>query len=132
MEPVISHKLFQMPIIRRFPGLKSFLVDDFLNENLRTLALRVVTELTEHDLHSEFGIKVACDKPLGSKTYKLNIERPAVLRQFFGLRAKDEVFCYGDGVGSTTVGTHPLYAFGQTESNKMVPKRYFKNIPIPS
>lgn len=109
MEPVISHKLFQMPIIRRFPGLKSFLVDDFLNENLRTLALRVVTELTEHDLHSEFGIKVACDKPLGSKTYKLNIERPAVLRQFFGLRAKDEVFCYGDGVGSTTVGTHPHY-----------------------
>lgn len=103
-----------MAILSRFPGQKSFLVDDFLDENLRTMMIRVVTDLAEND-----GIKLAHDKPLGSKSYKYNIERPAVLRQFFGLRSKDEVFCYGDGVGSTTVGTHPDYRHTREMTNEM-------------
>lgn len=109
------------------PALKSFLIHNFLGNNkiLMAMAFLIPTKLILRGLDMMDGIQMSVDKPLFCQARTLNLERPAVLRQYFGLdhvddsTTSDDVFafveeenvvwrsCYGVGSGSRTVGIYP-------------------------
>ena len=97
MSKVISHE-----------DKKSYLIENALSEECSSIAGFILRGLVFHELHSESGIRIALDKPLGCRQYSSNLERPAVLRQYFGETLPSGCrYSYGNGTGSTTVGTHP-------------------------
>lgn len=57
--------------------------------------------------HDE-GIALSADKPMNNHIM-VNVQRPAVLRQYFGVinDSGDMISAYALGTGSTTVGTSP-------------------------
>ena len=104
------------------PGLKSFLIPDFLGSNhlLIAMAFLAPTSLVLRGVDTFDGVQPSVDKPSFCQTRALNFERPAVLRQYFGVNLEDamslppprregEVWrkVYGLGSGSQTVGIHP-------------------------
>ena len=98
------------PRLRTFFQQKSFLVQNVLTPKEMQAANIVVKTLTMNKMNSKDGLRMSFDKPLGSTRYMSNFERPAVLRQYFGLKAGPElVYAYGSGSGAKTVGTHPDY-----------------------
>ena len=75
----------------------------------------IIDRLICSRLNSKNGIKLSFDKPL-SNPLRLNITRPAVLRQYFGKVVESSViednksmrYTYGSGSGASSVGMHPL------------------------
>lgn len=109
---------------RHHPALKSFLVRDFLGEDrfLIAAACLVPTSLVLGGLDAFDGVQLSVDKPSFCQVRSLNLERPAVLRQYFGLDVdeddattttrdgREDVVrrsCYGVGSGACSVGIHP-------------------------
>ena len=70
-------------------GRRSFLIQNALSPDKSRIAASIPHQLVFSEIHSADGIKVCLDKPLGSKKYKPNLSRPAVVRQFFGDRKQD-------------------------------------------
>ena len=104
---------------------KSFLIQNALAHDMSRVAVSIPHQLVFAELNSDDGIKVSLDKPLGCQEYKPNLNRPAVLRQFFGERKQDgSRSCYGNGSGSLSVGTHPdhLQTRDMTRDMKIISK----------
>ena len=114
---------------RHRPALKSFLVLNFLNNDrlLIAMAFLIPNALIMEGLDTLEGIRPSVDRPSCSNARLLNLERPAVLRQYFGMDLEDATpndlplperegvvwrSCYGVGSGSGTVGIHPRYVVG--------------------
>jgi hypothetical protein len=99
---------------------KSFRIENFLPQPLLSVASSISHNLVVNDLDSIDGVKISFDKPIGCPDYMLNLCRPAVLRQHFGARTdNNEVYCYGNGTGSKTVGTHPAYLITREMTSEM-------------
>mmetsp|Transcript_16265 Transcript_16265/g.29502 ORF Transcript_16265/g.29502 Transcript_16265/m.29502 type:complete len:469 (-) Transcript_16265:76-1482(-) len=107
------------------PALKSFLIHNFLTNNklLTAMAFLIPTTLIHRGLETFEGIQLSVDKPSFCQVRSMNLERPAVLRQYFGVdvdttpdlpapEREDVVWrsCYGVGSGSRSVGIHPRYS----------------------
>lgn len=108
--------------------LKSFLIHNFLiNKSLlMAMAFLIPTTLILRGIDTIDGIQISVDKPTMCQSRLVNLERPAVLRQYFGLdldhadgpdhlpplEREDLVWrsCYGAGSGARTVGVHPIYS----------------------
>jgi hypothetical protein len=109
------------PRLKTFLHQNSFLVEHVLTPNEKQVAHNVVSNLIMSEINSIDGLRISFDKPLGSKCYMCNFERPAVLRQYFGLKAGHEEVCaYGSGTGAKTVGTHPSFDCTREMSQDMV------------
>ena len=72
----------------------------------------IIDHLVCSPINSRSGIKLSLDKPLNNDV-DLNILRPAVLRQYFGMEieecmSKGQRYTYGSGSGSSSVGMDPL------------------------
>ena len=72
----------------------------------------IIDQLVCSPINSRSGIKLSLDKPLNNDV-DLNILRPAVLRQYFGIEIqecmdKGKRYSYGSGSGSSSVGMDPL------------------------
>ena len=104
----------------RHDALSSVLIPHFLQRNqlLTATALVVPSSLIFRGLDSLDGIQLSVDKPSYCGVRSLNLERPAVLRQYFGMDATSQLpvptseeavwrSCYGMGSGSKSVGSHP-------------------------
>lgn len=90
------------------PDKSSFIIENALTKESCSIAGDIIGSLVLHDLNSENGIRLSLDKPLGCNHYLSNLERPAVLRQYFGRTLPNKTrYSYGNGTGSKTVGTHP-------------------------
>jgi len=109
-------------IEKRHPQLKSFIIHNFLGSNqlLLAMAFLIPTNLIFRGLDTMDGIQLSVDKPSFAKARSLNLERPAVLRQYFGIDldtspdlpatgGEDAVWrsCYGVGSGVGSIGIHP-------------------------
>lgn len=94
-----------MASMTTFKSLKSFYIQSYLSQELCNVAISILESLVLEELNSKKGIQISLDKPLGCKKTMTNMERPAVLRQYYGLTISKGVrFCYGNGTGSKTVG----------------------------
>lgn len=100
-------------IIRQYLDQRSFTVSNILPRSLKQTAAMIPLQLINSPIGSADGLQMTYDKPLGCKKFMCNLQRPAVLRQHFGLRVQKEdknvLFSYGSGSGSITVGTHPSF-----------------------
>ena len=96
-----------MPIFKKSLSQESFIVEDVFSLNVQKLAYSIINTIISNSLDSQDGICISFDRPLGSKTYLCNFDRPAVLRQHYSSLVNNNLFCYGTGSGSTSVGTHP-------------------------
>lgn len=105
-----------------YPTLKSFLIPNFLGSNqmLIAMAFLVPTSLILRGVDTLDGVKVSVDKPSYCQSRSLNLERPAVLRQYFGKDSDDSRSLssatregavlrkvYGSESGAQSVGIHP-------------------------
>ena len=91
---------------------KSYLIENALSEECSGIAGYILRGLVFDELNSESGIRISLDKPLGCSQYSSNLERPAVLRQYFGeTLPSGSRYSYGNGTGSINVGTHPKHRF---------------------
>ena len=75
-------------------------------------------------INSPLGIKLSLDKPLNNDV-SLNIFRPAVLRQYYGLEIgtynnKFQRYTYGCGSGMTSVGMDPHNFVTRALNHKMI------------
>ena len=91
------------------------LVIQFPNHTTLSNASRhIIDKLICSPLNSINGIRLSLDTPLNNPPM-LNILRPVVLRQYYGLNVKDvstqnnsvERYTYGSGTGTSTVGINP-------------------------
>ena len=81
------------------------------NTLLHDLSRKIIDELVRCPINSKHGIKLSLDKPLNNDI-DLNILRPAVLRQYYGMDIEEEVdkvkrYTYGSGSGTSSVGMDP-------------------------
>jgi len=109
--------------IKQFIDQQSFLLTKTISPDVYLTASRIVMQMVNPPLNTEYGLMVSYDKPLGCKRHITNFQRPAVLRQHFGKRNQeknDHIFCYGSGSGSSTVGTHPAYSITREMTPDMV------------
>ena len=72
----------------------------------------IIDHLICSPVNSRTGIKLSLDKPLNNDV-DLNILRPAVLRQYFGMDIEEQMYkvkryTYGSGSGSSSVGMDSL------------------------
>lgn len=100
--------------------MTSFQIHDFCNKKLLRAAIDMVSKITAGELNSNTGIHMSFDRPLGSNHYLVNLLRPAVLRQHFGMKSKHGVYCYGTGSGAKSVGTHPSSMTNRIMPNDMI------------
>ena len=71
----------------------------------------IIEELISSPINSDRGIKLSLDTPLNNGL-GLNILRPAVLRQYYGVEIEKEhghvkCYTYGSGSGTSSVGMDP-------------------------
>ena len=71
----------------------------------------IIDEIIRSPINSQCGIKLSLDKPLNNDI-DLNILRPTVLRQYYGMDIEEEVdkvkrCTYGSGSGTSSVGMDP-------------------------
>ena len=71
----------------------------------------IIDEIIRSPINSPCGIKLSLDKPLNNDV-DLNILRPAVLRQYYGMDIEEGVdmvkrYTYGSGSGTSSVGMDP-------------------------
>ena len=74
----------------------------------------IIDQLICSDINSAHGIRLSLDTPLNNPPI-LNLLRPAVLRQYYGLNVVDQRgisngvrrYTYGSGTGSSSVGMDP-------------------------
>jgi hypothetical protein len=107
---------------KHHPALKSFLIPNFLGSNqlLIAMAFLAPTSLIFRGVDTLDGVKVSVDKPSYCQSRILNLERPAVLRQYFGMNLDNSISLpptrrecailrkvYGSESGSQSVGIHP-------------------------
>ena len=95
--------------LTKFIDQESCIIGDSVPNDVYLAASRTATNIVNAPLNSEQGLMVTYDKPTGCDRYITNFQRPAVLRQYFGkINGKGKEICtYGNGTGSSTVGTHP-------------------------
>ena len=84
----------------------------------------IIDELICSKINSKYGIKLSLDKPLNNDM-ELNITRPAVLRQYYGLETsicndRVERYTYGSGTGTTSVGMDPDNFVTRTMNQEML------------
>ena len=98
--------------------LKSFLINDFIkNKQLLAIAFLVPTVLLLRGIDTNDGIQISVDKPSMCQSRVINLLRPAVLRQYFGLdldipTGRDDLVwrnSYGSGSGTTSVGINSCH-----------------------
>ena len=98
--------------------LKSFLINDFIkNKQLLAIAFLVPTALLLRGIDTNDGIQISVDKPSMCQSRVINLLRPAVLRQYFGLDLdiptnRDDLVwrsSYGSGSGTTSVGINSCH-----------------------
>ena len=78
---------------------------------LHEFSRKIIDELVRSPINSQSGIKLSLDKPLNNDI-DLNILRPAVLRQYYGMNIIEGVdqvkrYTYGSGSGTSSVGMNP-------------------------
>ena len=79
---------------------------------LHEFSRKIIDELVRSPINSQSGIKLSLNKPLNNDI-DLNILRPAVLRQYYGMNITEGVeqvkrYTYGSGSGTSSVGMDPL------------------------
>jgi len=98
--------------------LKSFLINDFIkNKQLLAIAFLIPSVLILRGIDTIDGIQISVDKPSMCQSRVINLLRPAVLRQYFGLDLdiptnRDDLVwrsSYGSGSGTTSVGINPRH-----------------------
>jgi len=107
---------------KHHPELKSFLIPNFLGSNhlLIAMAFLAPTSLALRGVDTFDGIQPSVDRPSFCRSRALNFERPAVLRQYFGMNVENTRglppprresaawrYVYGLGSGTQSVGIHP-------------------------
>ena len=108
-----------MPLFKKSSLHNSFVIEDAYPPKVKQLAYSISKTLISSPINSDHGLQITLDKPCGSQHYMSNFERPAVLRQHFGIKkGKNEVYCYGNGSGASSVGTHPDCS--QTNLNRLI------------
>ena len=81
------------------------------NTLLHDHSRKIIDEIIRSPINSKWGIKLSLEKPLNNDI-QLNILRPAVLRQYYGMNIEEEVdkvkcYTYGSGSGTSSVGMDP-------------------------
>ena len=115
----LSCNLFQ-----RYEEIQSLVCHLPQNTLLYDFSRAVIDELIRSPINSSSGIKLSLDKPLNNDL-KLNLLRPAVLRQYYGADIGDDDcnkrrYTYGSGTGTSSVGMDPLNFVTRSFDAKMI------------
>ena len=110
-------------IIQRHSDLLSIVIHLGSTTYLHQLASAVIDKLVSSPISSFNGIHVTIESPYSSHGL-LNVYRPAVLRQYFGINYKKEYpyvqrYSYGTGVGVNSVGIDPSNLMTRELTNEM-------------
>ena len=113
-----NNRAKQMTEQRHRKLLKSFLINDFIKNKQRlAIAFLIPSALILRGVDTIDGIQISVDKPSMCQSRVINLLRPAVLRQYFGLNldistGRDDLVwrsSYGSGSGTTSVGINPRH-----------------------
>ena len=110
--------------IQSYKDLSSIVCQLPPNTLFYVLGRYIIDELIQSPINSPLGIKLSLDKPLNNDV-ALNIFRPAVLRQYYGLEIgncnnKFRRYTYGSGSGMTSVGMDPHNFVTRALSHEMI------------
>lgn len=101
----LKKQVKQVCIINALPQKRSLVVKSLLHSDEIHVAKSIPRSIVNNPLNSQNGIQVSLDNVYGHECW--NMLRPAVLRQYFALRARhdsSELFCYGSGSGMHSAG----------------------------
>lgn len=98
------------------------------NTLLYDYSRKFIDAVIRSPINSKFGIKLSLDKPLNNDI-ALNILRPAVLRQYYGIDIENNEntvkrYTYGSGSGTSSVGMDPCNFVTRPFNNWLVHMSY--------